>query len=125
MDRLIVAAGALLGGSAVTLGAFGAHALEGAFTPEQAGWWEMAVHYQMWHALGLLFVGALPLARMRLPAWCLGLGAAIFSGTLYLMALGLPRWLGAVTPLGGALMIAGWMILAWSALRRRDPDSRR
>jgi uncharacterized membrane protein YgdD (TMEM256/DUF423 family) len=124
MNRFILAAGALFGASAVMLGAFGAHALEGAFTPEQVGWWETAVQYQMWHALALLLVAALPLRRAGLAASCLGLGAVIFSGTLYLMALGLPRWLGAVTPLGGALMIAGWLILGWHALHRHEPDRR-
>ena len=52
------------------------------------------------------------------PAWCVGLGVAVFAGTLYAMALGLPRGLGAVTPLGGAALIAGWLWFAWNA--RRD-----
>ena len=52
----------------------------------------------------------------------MGIGAAIFSGTLYLMALGLPRWLGAVTPLGGMLMITGWLLLGWSALAARKGE---
>lgn len=60
--------------------------------------------------------------RAVLAAWCMGIGAAIFSGTLYLMALGLPRWLGAVTPLGGMLMITGWLLLGWSALAARKGE---
>ncbi len=116
--RGIIAAGALLGGAGVMLGAFGAHALSGVLTAQAAGWWATAVQYQMWHALALLLTAALPLARRGVIAWCFGGGALIFSGTLYLMALGLPRWLGAVTPLGGVLLIAGWLLLGWSAVNR-------
>lgn len=116
MNRTILAAGALLGATAVALGAFGAHALNDVLTPKTAGWWATAVQYQMWHALALIVIAALPLRRSALAAWCMGIGAVIFSGTLCLMALGLPHWLGAVTPIGGMLMIAGWLILAWSAL---------
>ena len=116
MTRSIIAAGALLGGSGVMLGAFGAHGLVGLMTPQQAGWWQTAVQYQMWHALALLTLGALSVRRAPLVAWCLGLGTAVFSGTLYLMALGLPRWLGAVTPVGGLAMIAGWLLVGWGAI---------
>jgi uncharacterized membrane protein YgdD (TMEM256/DUF423 family) len=115
--RLAVAAGALLGASAVMLGAFGAHALSGRLSPQQAGWWRTAVDYQMWHALALLGVGALALPRARLTAILFGVGTLIFSGTLYAMALGAPHWLGAITPVGGLLLIGGWLLLAWSALR--------
>jgi uncharacterized membrane protein YgdD (TMEM256/DUF423 family) len=118
VTRPIVVTAVALGGSAVLLGAFGAHALRGMLTPQAAGWWETAVQYQMWHALALLGIAALRPPRATMVAWCLGAGAAIFSGTLYLMALGLPRWLGAVTPLGGILMIAGWALLGWAAWRR-------
>ena len=54
----------------------------------------------------------------RGPAWLFVAGGAVFAGTLYLMALGAPRWLGAITPIGGALLIAGWLWLAWTGLRR-------
>jgi len=118
VTRPILIAAAALGGSAVLLGAFGAHALRGMLAPQAAGWWETAVQYQMWHALALLGIAALRPPRATMVAWCLGAGAAIFSATLYLMALGLPRWLGAVTPLGGILMIAGWALLGWAAWRR-------
>ena len=114
--RGAAAAGALLAAAAVMLGAFGAHALRGGFGALQAGWWETAVQYQMWHALALLLLATWRLRWGSAAALCLGGGAVIFSGTLYLMALGLPRWLGAVTPVGGTLMIAGWLIVAWSAL---------
>lgn len=113
-------AGALLGATAVVLGAFGAHALSGRLSPLQAGWWQTAVDYQMWHALALLLVAALDLRNARRIGLLFVVGTLIFSSTLYLMALGLPRWLGAITPIGGLSMIAGWLLLAWSALRRGD-----
>jgi uncharacterized membrane protein YgdD (TMEM256/DUF423 family) len=85
--------------------------------PQALGWWQTGVQYQMWHALALLALAALPLQRPGLPALLLGLGAALFAATLYLMALTGMRWLGAVTPIGGAMMIAGWLLLAWRAAR--------
>jgi uncharacterized membrane protein YgdD (TMEM256/DUF423 family) len=115
----ILAAGAILAGTAVALGAFGVHALRGSLSPEALGWWQTGVQYQMWHGLALAALGA-----GRIPVrWSprlIGAGTVIFSLTLYAMALGGPRWLGAVTPVGGALMIAGWVCLALSALRAQD-----
>ncbi len=116
--RRIIAAGALLAGLGVGLGAFGAHALRDLLGPVQTGWWQTAVAYQMWHAVALVAIGASGRRRLAAPAWLLGAGAAIFSGTLYVMALTDLRWLGAVTPVGGLLMIAGWLLLAWRVLRQ-------
>jgi uncharacterized membrane protein YgdD (TMEM256/DUF423 family) len=113
----LLAAGALLAGLGVALGAFGAHALKGMLGPAESGWWQTAVAYQMWHALALVAIGAFGRQALVAPAWLLGAGSLIFSGTLYLMALTGQRWLGAVTPLGGLLMIAGWLWLAVRALR--------
>jgi uncharacterized membrane protein YgdD (TMEM256/DUF423 family) len=70
----------------------------------------------MWHALALMILAVLPLRRIGWPALLMGAGTLIFSGTLYAMALTDMRWLGAVTPLGGLLMIAGWAALACAAL---------
>jgi uncharacterized membrane protein YgdD (TMEM256/DUF423 family) len=116
VNALVV--GALLGALGVAAGAFGAHGLRERVSTEALGWWETASRYQLIHALALLAVGLL--ARQRgqpLPAatqlflW----GTIVFSGTLYAMALGGPRWLGAVTPLGGASLIGGWVALALAA----------
>ncbi|WP_431849577.1 DUF423 domain-containing protein [Allosphingosinicella sp.] len=101
----------------VALGAFGAHALRGTLTPSALGWWQTAVSYQMWHGLALLALGAGRVGRVALPAFLLGLGTLIFSGSLYLMALTDMRWLGAVTPIGGLLLILGWLLLGWRAWR--------
>jgi uncharacterized membrane protein YgdD (TMEM256/DUF423 family) len=117
LQRFPLFAGALLAACGVALGAFGAHGLRALLDDSALGWWQTAVQYQMWHAVGLLALGAARLPGSRLPAVLLTLGTVIFAGTLYAMALGGPRWLGAVTPLGGSLMILGWLVVAWRALR--------
>ena len=101
---------ALSGAVAVGAGAFGAHGAAG----QAADWLKTGAHYQLVHA-----VAALIALRFdgRGPAWLFIAGGAIFGGTLYLMAMGLPRWLGAITPIGGALLIGGWLWLAWNGAR--------
>lgn len=120
----LIAAGAALAGLAVALGAFGSHGLKGRIGAEQLGWWQTGVEYQMWHALAVLAVGLSGRRRLRLPAVLLGSGALLFAATLYAMALGAPRWLGAITPLGGLAMIGGWMLLAWRAIRPESGEPR-
>lgn len=107
---------------AVILGAFGAHGLKARVGAEQLAWWHTGVQYHAWHALGLLGIGLLllsqpGLAGARCAAWLLQAGIVIFSGSLYAMTLGAPRWFGAITPLGGLALIAGWAVLAWASLR--------
>jgi len=119
IERRLVSTGAVLAGLAVALGAFGAHALQSRIGADALGWWHTAVEYQMWHALAVLALGLSGLRWTRLPAWLFAAGSVVFSGTLYAMALGAPRWLGAVTPLGGLAMIAGWAVLAVRAVRLR------
>lgn len=106
---------------AVLLGAFGAHGLKSRASMQQLGWWHTATEYFFYHALGLLALGLLmkilPELSFKLPALCLQLGIVVFCGSLYLMALGAPRWFGAITPLGGLVLIAGWLGLAWIMLR--------
>ncbi len=111
--RRILLAGAMFAALGVALGAFGAHGLRAMLDPLRLGWWETAVQYQMWHAIGLLAIGAAPLRRVGTAALLLATGTGLFSGTLYLMTLSGARWLGMITPMGGALMIAGWLLLAW------------
>ena len=123
MDRpgRLLLAGALLGLLTVALGAFGAHALHDRLGPVAQGWWQKAVFYQGLHALALLVTGLFALQRpdrlLGLAAWALLLGVLLFSGSLYLMALGAGRWLGAVTPLGGSALLLGWGALAAAAWR--------
>jgi uncharacterized membrane protein YgdD (TMEM256/DUF423 family) len=91
---------------AIAAAAFGAHAVSG----KEAEWLRTGGLYQLIHAVAVL---ALVRSVSPGPLWILLAGASLFALTLYTMALGGPRWLGAVTPLGGLLMIAGWLILAW------------
>ena len=105
---IVIVLAALSGALAVAAGAFGAHGANG----PAAEWLRTGAQYQLIHV-----VAALVAVRMeaRGPAWLFVLGAAIFAITLYAMALGAPRWLGAITPIGGALLIGGWLWLAWNA----------
>ena len=114
--RRLMAAGALLAATGIALGAFGAHALERAVDVRALGWWVTAVQYQMWNAIGLVALAAAP-RRIGLPALLIGAGTLVFSGSLYAMALTDARWLGMVTPVGGGLMIAGWLLAAWRFTR--------
>ncbi|MDM1756659.1 MULTISPECIES: DUF423 domain-containing protein [unclassified Acinetobacter] len=106
---------------AVMLGAFGAHGLKKIASPEQLAWWQTATDYFFYHALGLLALGiiskVLPALPIKMSFILIQVGIFFFCGSLYVMALGLPRILGAITPIGGALMIAGWLLLAWHALK--------
>jgi uncharacterized membrane protein YgdD (TMEM256/DUF423 family) len=108
---------------AVALGAFGAHALKSRLTADMLAVYQTAVQYHAWHALGLLATGVLMLQWPESTAlrWSAGLllaGVLIFSGSLYGLALSGVRWLGAVTPIGGAAFIAGWLMLALAVLKR-------
>lgn len=109
--NLLAILAALSGAMAVAAGAFGAHAAHGDATE----WLKTGGHYQLIHAVAALVAWKLD---ARGPAWCFVVGGALFAGTLYLMALGLPRWLGAITPIGGALLIGGWLWLAWVVAKR-------
>ena len=121
MERVFLICGALFGFLAVALGAFGTHGLKGRLEPKQLEIFEVAVRYQMYHALALLGV-AWASSRWpgRLTAWAGRLmvgGIVVFSGSLYLLCLtATPAW-GAVTPLGGLALMGGWLCLAWSAMR--------
>lgn len=114
----LTAMSAVLGFLGVALGAFGAHGLEGHLTTEGLAWWETATFYLLVHA-SLAAAISLHGERFRVPVMLWLGGAAVFAGTLYLMALGAPRWFGAITPLGGTALLAGWLWLAALALRSK------
>lgn len=120
MDRALFATGAALAFLAVAAGAFGAHALAERLTPDRLATWELAARYQMYHALALLALGwasRWPAFPTTLAAALFLVGIVIFCGTLYALALGGPRWLGAVTPLGGICLLAAWATMVWGAVR--------
>lgn len=112
--------GALWGAAGVGMGAFGAHGLQDVATPKELDWWSTAAQYHLLHALALVACGLCVRlsGRGRGAGWALLLGSLVFSGTLYAMALGASTRLGMVTPVGGAGMIAGWLLLARAGLTR-------
>ena len=121
MDRIFATFGALSGFIAVGAGAFGAHGLKARLAPDLLAVFDTAARYQMIHALALLAV-AWAIARQDSRAavasgWCFVAGTLLFSGSLYLLALTGVHGLGAVTPLGGVLFLAGWLLLALAAWR--------
>ncbi len=109
-------AGAFLAAIAVLLGAFGAHGLRDV-GPTRLAWWTTATHYLFVAAFGLMLAGLFDRGQ-RIPtsgpATALLAGAVLFSGSLYAMGLGAPRWLGAITPIGGVALVAGFV---WLGLR--------
>jgi uncharacterized membrane protein YgdD (TMEM256/DUF423 family) len=115
------ALGAGLAGLGVILGAFGAHALA-ALPPGNLAWWHTGTQYLFIAAFGILFDGLFERTTpvLRRPAIALALGALMFSGSLFAMALGAPRWLGMITPLGGLSLIAGFAWLGVRGLRARS-----
>ena len=125
MSPLLIAAG-LTGFVSVALGAFGAHGLEGRLTAEGAEWWATATLYALVHsaaALACALAGRHGAARhgtagAAAPGWAFVIGTTIFAGTLYSMALGAPRWLGAVTPVGGVSLLIGWGLVVLKGFRR-------
>jgi uncharacterized membrane protein YgdD (TMEM256/DUF423 family) len=121
LSRCSLVAASLAAALAVALGAFGAHALRGALDERALALWHTATSYQFWHALALLAVGVLARTRatpaLRFAAIAFAVGIVAFCASLYALALGAPRALGAVTPLGGLAFIAGWLALALHAWR--------
>ena len=118
--RTLVVAGILLA-IATACGAFGAHSLKAVLAPERLQLWETAVRYQFFQGLGLMGVGlamrTLEAGVLRSAAVLIILGVVLFSGSLYGLALGAPRLLGALTPVGGLAWIAGWLLFAYGAWR--------
>jgi len=124
MSKFFLLSGAVWAGLSVALGAFGAHALKASL--EAAGrfeTFETAVRYQMYHGLGLVLISILlrqlPEATRPLTwaGWGFLVGSLIFSGSLYLICFTGARWWGAVAPLGGTLLLAGWLALVWAAVK--------
>lgn len=109
------------GASAVLLGAFGAHALKGVLDAQSRELWHIAVNYHVWHALALALAAGLGRGRSgRFAIAAFAIGIVLFSGSLYALALGAPRWTGIVTPFGGLAFIAGWIALGLSLRARAD-----
>ena len=113
-----LAIGAVLAAVGVAMGAFGAHALKTHLTADRLEVWKTATHYHLLHAVAVAMLGASVAATVPGVDTSLKLltaGLVVFSGTLYLLCLTGLGWLGAITPIGGLLMIAGWLTLARAA----------
>ena len=125
VDRLLLLVAGVLGFSGVALGAFGAHGLRRRLEPLADGaqrmqWWQTAAQYHLVHAVA---VGLASMVAARSPSAAAVVagasfvaGVLVFSGSLYVMTVTGVRKLGAVTPIGGLLLLAGWLALAVSAL---------
>jgi uncharacterized membrane protein YgdD (TMEM256/DUF423 family) len=109
--------GGLSAALSVALGAFGAHGLKKVASAEALGWWETAARYHLAIALATVLFGVVRLYKPggSVAGYALTVGTVLFSGSLYAMTLGAPRWFGAITPLGGLAMIAGLVALAFAA----------
>ena len=120
--KLFLLLGGINAALAVILGAFGAHALKARVSAEMLAVYQTGVQYHFYHALGLVLVG---LAIMQLPEsvpikWSGGLmlvGIVLFSGSLYGLSLSELRWLGAVTPFGGAAFIVAWVVFVFGVIK--------
>ncbi len=113
---------AVAGASAVLLGALGAHVMRRVVSAPMLDVWQTAVHFQFWHALALA-ICALSARRSHaahLGAILFALGIVLFCGSLYALALGAPRTVGAVTPLGGLAFVAGWIALGVALYRQQE-----
>jgi uncharacterized membrane protein YgdD (TMEM256/DUF423 family) len=121
MDRLFFLTGSVSAFLAVALGAFGAHALKARLDANLLATFEVGVRYQMYHALALLAVAwactRWPGTALVAGGWLFVAGTVLFSGSLYALCLSGERWLGAITPIGGAAFMGGWLCLAWGVWR--------
>ena len=119
--RGLVAIGCVCAALGVAAGAFGAHMLKGLLDPPMLAAYDTATRYQMYHAFGIVLSGfAVRVSRdvrMAMAGWMFLAGILLFSGSLYGVALLGVRWLGAITPIGGAAFILGWGVLAWRMWR--------
>lgn len=123
MERLFAILASAMGFLGVALGAFGAHGLRAKFAerPDLGAVYHTAVEYHLVHAVALLgaawVVSRSPSAFASAAGWCFLGGTLVFSGSLYLLAFTSARWLGAITPIGGALFLIGWLLLGIAASR--------
>lgn len=121
MEKLFIIAGALSAFVGVAAGAFGAHALKSRLGADMMAVFEVGVRYQMYHAFALIatawVVSRWPGSVATTAGVLFILGTVLFSGSLYLLSLTGVRWLGAITPLGGAAWLAAWLLLAWAVAK--------
>jgi uncharacterized membrane protein YgdD (TMEM256/DUF423 family) len=121
MERVFVVIGALSAFIAVAAGAYGSHGLKGRLTPEMMGVFEVGVRYQMYHALALIGVSFAsaqwPGSLVTASGWLFLAGTILFSGSIYLLCLTGSKLYGPITPIGGGMLMIGWLCLAIGALK--------
>ncbi len=127
IQRFMLGAAGALGGLGVVAGAFAAHALKDRLDPDSLNAFHVGVDYQIYHAIALLALTALPHSRwasrwIRCAGWSWIVGVVLFSGSLYGLAFTDWRWLGPVTPLGGVAFIVGWSCVVGAAFSARTGD---
>ena len=113
--------GSVFAALSVLIGAFGAHGLKSKISSEDLIVFEIGVRYQMYHSIGLIFLGIIgfnfPNEIIKISGYLFCSGILLFSGSLYILAITNLRWLGAVTPIGGFCFLLGWLILAFNVYR--------
>ncbi len=122
MAKLFLCLAAANGFTAVALGAFGAHGLKGRLSDTLFSAFETGVQYHFYHSLALLGVAVVLLRTQAnqlftAAGWLFVAGILMFSGSLYALALGGPKWLGPVTPLGGVCFMLAWLVTLVGALK--------
>ncbi|KAB7707517.1 DUF423 domain-containing protein [Bacillus aerolatus] len=120
--KLFIILGAINAFLSVALGAFGAHGLEGKVEPKYLEIWKTGVHYQMFHAAGMILIGILigqvqESSLLNWSGWMMLIGTIVFSGSLYALTLSGVKILGAITPIGGVAFLAGWVLLVLAAMK--------
>ncbi len=128
MNRRIILTASFFGAVAVILGAFGAHSLKNVLSADQLAIWSKGIEYQFYHTFALLFLSTFAMFRTKLvdfAYYCFTIGIVFFSGSLYLLAtreilqLSWVNIIGPITPLGGLLLVTGWIFLFFAALKNR------
>ena len=130
MHKTFLSLGALFGGIAVALGAFGAHGLRKIVSPDVLSVFQTGVQYQMYHTLALLVIAIvyerLPNKWIKWSGYFFSFGILLFSGSLYLITAlkaevgSIPAWIGAITPVGGLLFILGWLSFLTGLFKKID-----
>jgi len=123
MQKQFIIIGSILAALGVILGAFGAHALKDILINyNRTDTFDTAVKYHFYHAFGLLIIGILsnqfPDKNFNIAGYLIIAGVIIFSGSLYVLCLTNIKWLGAITPIGGLLMIMGWSFVVWKMVQK-------
>ena len=126
ISRTFIVLGATGGLLSVALGAFGAHSIKHWMPTDLMTVYQTAVSYQMYHSLALLIIGLIyhhhDNKLINSAGWLMFSGMFIFSGSLYFLSLSGIRWLGAITPIGGSLLILSWLLLIFGVLKKqREP----